>query len=35
MVLVVPEGDLKDATRKPSFYDPIFNYLADIGIPVV
>ncbi len=35
MVLVVPEGDLKDATRKPSYYDPIFNYLADIGIPIV
>ena len=35
MVLVVPEGDPKDATRQPSYYDPIFNYLADIGIPVV
>lgn len=35
MVLVVPEGDVQDSTRHPSYYDPIFNYLAGIGIPVV
>mgnify|MGYP003385620288 CR=1 FL=1 len=35
MVLVVPEGDRKDATRSPDYYDPIYNYLADIGIPVI
>jgi hypothetical protein len=35
MVIVVPEGDPIDPTRNPAFYDPTFNYLTDIGIPVI
>jgi hypothetical protein len=33
MVIVVPEGDLNDPTRKPEYYDSVFNYLKDLGIP--
>lgn len=35
MVIVVPEGDLEDTTRNPSFYDATFEYLRKIGIEVV
>jgi hypothetical protein len=31
MVIVVPSGDLDDATRNPVFYDPTFEYLRGIG----
>ena len=30
MVIVVPEGDDEDATRKNSFYDETFEYLSKI-----
>ena len=35
MVIVVPDGDHgvpPDETRKPEWYDDIFNYLQNIGI---
>lgn len=32
MVIVVPNGDKEDHTRPPKFYDPIFNYLREIGV---
>jgi len=32
MILCVPEGDPKDATRLPAFYDTTFEYLKNIGI---
>lgn len=32
MVIVVPEGDPNDHTRKSDFYDSTFNYLTDLGI---
>jgi len=32
MVVVVPEGDIKDPTRAGSFYDPTFEYLRSIGL---
>jgi DUF2075 family protein len=35
MVIVVPQGDIKDPTRNPDFYDPIFDYLKNIGFKVV
>jgi hypothetical protein len=35
MVLFVPTGEPLDPTRSSMFYDPIFNYLADLGIPVL
>ena len=31
MVIVVPSGDKDDPTRIPSFYDPVFKYLRNIG----
>jgi DUF2075 family protein len=33
MVLVVPYGDLADPTRSPDFYDPVYRYLRNLGIP--
>ncbi len=32
MVIVIPPGDQNDPTRDPLFYDPIYSYLADLGI---
>jgi hypothetical protein len=31
MVIVVPNGDSDDRTRKPEFYNPIYDYLKEIG----
>ncbi|MGV8057512.1 MAG: DUF2075 domain-containing protein [Smithellaceae bacterium] len=35
MVIVVPNGDAEDPTRCPDYYDPIFEYLANIGFTVI
>jgi hypothetical protein len=35
MVIVVPPGDKEDPTRKKEYYDPIFNYLQEIGFEVI
>lgn len=35
MVIVVPNGDLEDPTRQPSFYHETFNYLKSIGMDVL
>jgi hypothetical protein len=35
MVIVVPPGDSQDATRKPEFYDPTFEYLQEIGFKTI
>jgi hypothetical protein len=35
MVIFVPPGDILDPTRLPSFYDPTFNYLRELGIPEI
>ncbi len=35
MVIVVPNGDSCDETRRPEFYDSTYEYLKDIGIEVV
>jgi hypothetical protein len=35
MVVVVPEGDLPDPTRDPSFYDSTYRYLSEIGMEVM
>ncbi len=32
MVIVVPEGDFEDHTRKPQYYDDTYSYLKSIGI---
>lgn len=35
MIIFVPTGENDDSTRPPIFYDSTFNYLAEIGIPVL
>lgn len=35
MVIVVPEGDPADPTRKAEYYDSTFNYLRGIGLQVL
>jgi hypothetical protein len=35
MVLFIPPGDPEDPTRPPEFYDPTFEYLVDLGVPVI
>jgi DUF2075 family protein len=35
MVIVVPEGNPEDHTRLPEFYDPNFQYLQSLGIPML
>lgn len=35
MVIVIPEGSDNDHTRKKEYYDPTFNYLKEIGIPII
>lgn len=35
MVIVIPPGDPLDPTRNPDFYNPIFNYLKNIGLEVI
>lgn len=35
MVLFIPPSDSADPTRSPACYDPTFDYLSDIGIPVL
>lgn len=32
LVIVVPEGDEEDPTRDPSYYDPTYYYLKEVGI---
>jgi len=35
MVVFVPQGEPTDPTRSPAYYDSTFNYLADLGVPVI
>lgn len=35
MVIFIPPGDSADPTRTPEFYDPTFQYLTDLGIPLL
>ncbi|MBI5817949.1 MAG: DUF2075 domain-containing protein [Verrucomicrobia bacterium] len=35
MVIFVPPGESSDRTRLPSYYDSTFNYLTEIGIPLL
>ena len=35
MVIVVPEGDSADHTRKPEYYDTTFEYLKSLGLSVL
>jgi len=35
MVLFVPPGEPADPTRSSAFYDPTYDYLTDLGIPII
>jgi hypothetical protein len=35
MILFIPPGDTSDPTRLPEFYSPTFDYLTEIGIPII
>ncbi len=35
MVIFIPEGDDSDRTRLPEFYDPVFDYFIQCGVPCV
>jgi hypothetical protein len=35
MVIFVPPGDRRDATREPGFYDGTFAYLTGLGVPAI
>ena len=35
MVIVVPEGDIEDHTRKSEYYDCTFDYLKEIGFTII
>ncbi len=35
MVIVIPEGNSEDHTRKKEYYDPIYNYLKSIGLHTI
>jgi hypothetical protein len=35
MAIVVPNGDHKDPTRNPKYYDPTYEFLCALGIPVL
>ena len=35
MAIFIPEGSCDDQTRKPEWYDGIFEYLKSVGIPVL
>jgi len=35
MVIVVPTGDDEDPTRPPAYYDPIYEYLCEVGFSVL
>jgi DUF2075 family protein len=35
MVIFVPPGNRRDATRSPEFYDGVFGYLRGLGLPVL
>lgn len=33
MIIFVPQGDASDRTRSPEFYEPVFQYFIQCGIP--
>ncbi len=35
MTIVIPPGDSNDPTRLPEFYDPIYAYLRQVGLPEI
>lgn len=35
MIIIIPEGNINDHTRNPEFYNSTFNYLKNIGFPII
>lgn len=35
MIIFIPEGDESDRTRKPEFYDPVYEYFKECGVPYI
>ena len=35
MIIVIPEGDIEDHTRKKEYYDETYNYLREIGLEII
>ena len=35
MIIVVPNGDAEDPTRNSKYYDSTFEYLKEIGFPII
>jgi hypothetical protein len=35
MVIIVPEGNIEDPTRRTDFYNSTFDYLKSIGISII
>lgn len=35
MVIFIPEGDSSDRTRLPEFYNPVYQYFMDCGVPCI
>lgn len=35
MIIFVPAGDKSDRTRKPEFYNPVFDYFLQCGVPCI
>jgi len=35
MVVFIPEGDESDRTRNPEFYEPVFQYFIQCGVPCI
>lgn len=35
MIIVVPNGDVNDHTRKPEYYDATYNYLRKVGFAII
>ena len=35
MVVFIPKGDGSDRTRTPEFYDPVFRYFIQCGVPCI
>jgi len=35
MIIFIPEGDESDRTRKPEFYNPVYEYFKECGVPCI
>ncbi len=35
MIIVIPDGDIEDATRNPEYYNSTFNYLKELGLKLI